>query len=163
MNLKEFIEYENNDNDEELNEALRIFKQSDKFKKYADNIEDKLIKAKSKGKIESEKAKMIEEVVKEARMASQEFQRVEDKFKDKKIDRKKAKEEIKRLKNKYSGLVKRVKSENMKKVMKVIGAGAALAGLAGVLGGVLGIGTGSSSFLMTGSDFVPGQVYKAPR
>lgn len=163
MNLQEFIEHEENGNDEELNEALRVFKQSKKFKDFADKIEEKLITAKSKGKIEDDKAKMIDEVVKEARMASQEFERVEDKFKEKKIDRKKAKEEIKRLKNKYSGLVKKMKSETTKKAMRAIGAVAAFAGLAGLLGGVLGIGTGGSEFFMTGADMGGGQVFKAPR
>lgn len=163
MNLQEFIEFEDNQNDDMLNEALRVFKQSKKFKNFADKIEEKLITAKSKGKIESDKAKMVEEIVREARMAAQEFQRVEDKFKDKKIDRKKAKEEVKRLKSKYSGLVKKMKSEATKKVMRTIGAVAAFAGLAGLLGGVLGIGTGSSEFLITGADMGGGQVFKAPR
>jgi len=145
MNLSQFIESENNNNDEELNEALRIFKKSAKFKNYADKIEAKLITAKSKGKIDGEKAKLVEDVVKEARMASQEFMRVEDKFKGKELDRSKAKAEVKRLKAKYSGLIKKLKSAKTKKIMAAIGAGAILVGLAGVLGGVLGIGTGTTT------------------
>lgn len=143
MNLHELIEYEELNGDEELNEGLRIFKQSAKFKKYADKLESKLVSTKAKGKIESSQIKIIEEVIKEARTGAQEFQRIEDKFKDKTLDRSKAKAELQRLKKKYAGLVKKLKSDKVKTAIKIIGGAAILAGILGVLGGILGVGTSS--------------------
>lgn len=165
MNLREEIQErageepnEEFNSDEELNEGLRIFKQSLKFKKYADKIEAKLVSAKAKGKIEASQVKIIENVIREAQMGAQEFERIETKFKEKTLDRSKAKIELQRLKKKYGGLVKKLKSDKVKTAMKIIGAAAILTSILGVLFG-LGIGTTSSSVLMTGSDFRPGKIY----
>ena len=143
MTLQELIEFEKTASDEELNEALKIFKQSAKFAKYADRIEAKLTSTKSKGKIDGPQIKIIQGVIDEARTGAKEFERVEAKFKDKTLDRSKAKEEIKRLKKKYSGLIKKLKSDKVKTAMKMIGGAALLAGFLGILGGVFGVGTGS--------------------
>jgi len=129
MNLKEFIEENEN---EQLDEGLRFFKKSDKLKKYADKIEEKLISAQSAGKIDADKASQVKEVISDARIAAKEFQRLEDKFKNKEIDRSKAKDELKKLKEKHSGLIKKVKKESLQKVMKIIGAAGLLAGMLGV-------------------------------
>lgn len=154
MTLRELIEFEKTASDEELNEALKFFKQSAKFKKYADRIEAKLTAAKSKGKIDSSQIKVVQSVIDEARTGAKEFERVEDKFKEKTLDRSKAKEEIKRLKAKYSGLIKKLKSDKVKTAMKVIGGVALLASFLGILGGVFGVGvsggiTSGHSFFQT--------------
>lgn len=124
MNLKELIEFEETNNDEELNEGLKFFKKSKQFSKYADKLELKLSKSKMKGRIKKEDAKELQDVILDIRVGAKEFSRVEDKFRDRKFTRKEAKVEINKLKEKYKELNKKVNSERFKKIAKVIGAAA---------------------------------------
>lgn len=138
MTLQEMLEYEEQ---QKLNEGLVFSKQSKKLNKWADKVEKKLTSKMVKGSLTATQEKQIKEILSDIRIAAKEFENLEEKFKKKEIDRSKAKEQYEKLKNKHSGLLKKLKSDKIKKIFGVIGA---LGSIAGIIAGLNALGIGQS-------------------
>lgn len=133
--------------EETIEEGLRVAKKSKKLNKLADKIESKLTKKTEKGKINDMQSKMINDIIKKTREAASEYENIENKFKDKDLERKEAKKEIEKLNKKYSDLIQRLKDNRNKKIFGALGIAGAISGvLAGLdAGGVINMTSTSST------------------
>ena len=149
MQLNEFLDK----NEEQLDEGLKFFKESKKLTKYADKIEAKLLAKHRKSKLSADEYSMMKTLLKEIRKASDDFERLEKKYKVKDLSKQDAKLEHAKYKKKYGGMLKDIKSDKVKKLFVTLGISAAIA--AGVTGVINPAFFANISKVTTASDFAP--------
>jgi len=131
MDLEQFLEI---NNEERLDEGLKFFKESKKLKKYANKIEAKLLSKQIKGKITSDEASFLKGLVNQINRASNDFEKLEAKYKVKELKKADAKVEHAKLAKKYGGILKDISNQKTKKLFIALGLGAAIvAGVTGII------------------------------
>lgn len=117
--------------EEYINEGLRIFKASKRLNKLADKIENKLSKKKEDATVAPSEIKEVKEIIKKTRKAAQDFEKLEEKFKNAdREERKEIREEEKKLKEKYEDFLKKIRSDEFKKLATALGIAGLVAGIA---------------------------------
>ena len=127
MNLQELNEtYEEYKQTEDyyLEEGLKFFKKSNKLYKYADKILDKLVKAESKKNVSATEVSTLKALNKKVIKLADEFKVIEDNFSSGKMKKEVSKQKLKQLTQKKNNIIKDMKSDKTKSILKKVGLGA---------------------------------------
>jgi hypothetical protein len=136
MKLNNFNEaYEEHIHTDEyyLEEGLKFFKKSSRLYKYAERVNDKLIKAEKKGKISKTEIGTLKKLSKDIISLADEYKVIEDDFVKGNTKKEVAKSKVKSVNLKNETLVSKLKKDEVKGIFKKVGLGALVIGISALL------------------------------
>jgi len=116
-----------------IEEGLKFFKKSKRLYKYAERINNKLIKAEKSSPASSTEINGLKGLAKDIIRLADEYKVIEDNYSKKTTNKKVSKEKIKKINYENSQLIAKLKKDETKRLFKKIGLGAISLGLGAVL------------------------------